>query len=276
MNIRMIAFDIDGTLKGKENHFPEINCRALQECQRRGIRLVFCSGRAFEVLRDFAKQVGVDPLMASCNGARIDASIFGPTLVEHTYDDAHSRRVYELLLASGMYFLSYTHGMAYMGNAQERYSLGRYQHHTPYTKHTDGYTYEMVEDARRLEREGTKSPYKYVALGHAYDPRFEEIRTQIAGMNMSVSSSSKYNFEIMMPGVDKGAAIRFLAEREGISMENVMAFGDNTNDLPMLNAAGWPVAMQNGEDCVKAVAKLIAPENTAGGVGQVIEKYILN
>jgi len=57
-DIRMMAFDMDGTLKGSGSAFPEINCRALQECERRGIKLLFASGRTFEVLRGFAAKVG--------------------------------------------------------------------------------------------------------------------------------------------------------------------------------------------------------------------------
>ena len=82
MDIRMMGFDMDGTLYGSNGEFPEINCRALQECERRGIKLVFCSGRPFETLREFAKKVGVNPILASYNGARIDETINGPTLKE--------------------------------------------------------------------------------------------------------------------------------------------------------------------------------------------------
>ena len=54
-----------------------------------------------------------------------------------------------------------------------------------------------------------------------------------------------------------------------------MAFGDMTNDISMLQAAGWPVAMENGEDSVKACARIIAPDHNLGGVGLTLEKYVL-
>ena len=163
-----------------------------------------------------------------------------------------------------------------MGNSQVRHELGRYSHHDPYTKESDGYFYEWVDSEERLLSEGTKNTYKYVALGHAYDPRFDNLIRQVDNLHMSISSSSRYNIEFMMPGVDKGLAVRYFAEREGIPLENVMAFGDNTNDLPMLEIVGWPVVMENGEEQVKAKARIIAPHHDKGGVGQIIEEYVLN
>lgn len=275
MKIQMMAFDIDGTLRGREG-FPEINRLALQECERRGIRLIFCSGRSFEALRGFAKEIGVNPLMASCNGARIDASVDGPILAEYTYDEESSRRVYHMLRDSGMYYMALTRGKTYMCNAWVRPSLGdRYSHHIPGIVVEDGYAYERVEDETRMAMEGIKNTYKYVVMGQPYDPKFAELKAQVEDMRLSVSSASRRNMEFMMPGVDKGMAVRFLAQREGIPLENIMAFGDNTNDLPMLNVAGWPVAMENGEDIVKDAARIIAPHHDEGGVGQVIEKYVL-
>ena len=53
----------------------------------------------------------------------------------------------------------------------------------------------------------------------------------------------------MHPQADKGAAVRFAAEHLGVAPEQVMVFGDNSNDLPMFRYAGWPVAMGNGEKC---------------------------
>lgn len=81
--------------------------------------------------------------------------------------------------------------------------------------------------------------------------------------------------EFMPPGVDKGFAVRRICREMGISADQVMAFGDQTNDIPMLQAAGWPVAMENGEDSVKAVARLIAPDHDLGGVGLTLQRYIL-
>ena len=274
-DIRMLGFDMDGTLLAANGEFPERNCRALQECERRGIKLVFCSGRNFETLRMFALRVGVNPLLASTNGARIDASVDGPTLLERTYDDAHAQAVYRAMSEAKVYFLAFTRGHTYM--AHPEYRVGRHCKHVKATTNAPigGLPYEQVVDDERLRLEGTVHPYKFVACGEMNDPRFDGIFAKIRHLRMSVSSSAGDNFEVMMPGVDKGFAMRFLAEREGIAPEQVMVFGDHTNDIPMLEYAGWPVVMGNGAAEAKRLARVLAPTNDESGVAQVIEQYVL-
>lgn len=274
-DIRMMAFDMDGTLKGKGDYFPEINCRALRECERRGIKLLFCSGRTYEVLRTFAAEVGVSPFLASANGACIDASCEGPRLAEHFFDLETAEFIFGVLKDMNMYFTVLTPGQTHMCNAHVRGGIPQCIHHRPGIEYVDGRRYERVEDDERTASEALHQVYKFVILGGDYDPRFEVIREKVAHLGLSVSKANRFNLELMMPGVDKGLAVRYFARREGIPLENVMAFGDQTNDLPMLEAVGWPVAMENAEDCVKAKARIIAPHHDEGGVGQIIEKYVL-
>ena len=132
MNIRMLALDIDGTLLDDKRQLPEINRRALQECERRGIRIALISGRSFEVIRIFARQWGIHPMIAAANGTRVEESEFGPTLSEACFDSADAQRICRTIEDSGMYFNVYRRGKCYMGNAHVKESLGpRYAHHIP-------------------------------------------------------------------------------------------------------------------------------------------------
>jgi len=276
MNIRLLAFDIDGTLMDSNKQFPEINRRALQACERRGMHIALISGRSFELMRQFARDLGISPILCACNGARIEQSATGPTLAEFTFSRPDAERICRTLEESGMYFNAYRKGKCYLGNPHVRPSLGpRYAHHIPGIVGEAGYEYETVSDRDRLWGEGMNGVYKFVVLGMPYDPGFMAIRAQLADMNLSVSSASRRNTEFMPTGIDKGFAVRLLCEKLKISAENVMAFGDQTNDIPMLRAAGFGVAMLNAEDSVKACARIIAPDNNSGGVGLVLQEKIL-
>lgn len=275
-DIRLLALDIDGTLMNSKKEFPEINRRALQECERRGIRAALISGRSFELMRKFAQELGIHPIMAASNGSRIEAGENGPTLEENCFTREQAERVCRILEESGMYFNSYRRGKCYLGNSHVRPSLGpRYAHHVPGVCGDPGYLYETVDDRDRLWSEGLNGVYKFVVLGMPYDPGFDGIAAQLADMHLSVSKASRRNMEFMPSGIDKGFAVRRLCRELSISPEQVMAFGDQTNDIPMLRAAGWPVAMENGEDSVKAAARLIAPDHDLGGVGLTLQKYVL-
>ena len=218
----------------------------------------------------------MEPFIISVNGARVDAGPGGPTLVEHVYDDEHTRVVYEAMRASGLYYTVYTRGHTYMGNSAQRFLYSRFGHHYAHVSHSGPYVYEMVDDEERLRAEGLVHPYKFVALGTEHDARFQGILDAVSPLNMSISSSRADNLEVMMPGVDKGTALAFLAERLGIPREQVMAFGDNTNDLPMLAYAGASVAMENGEESVRRAARFIAPHHAEGGVGKFLFEKVLS
>lgn len=276
LDIGMLCLDIDGTLMDAQKRFPEINCRALQACEKRGIKVALVSGRSFELMRDFARQLGIHPMMAACNGARIEAGEDGPTLGEFPLSRAAAERICRTLEESGMYFNAYRRGKCYMGNPQVRPSLGpRYAHHIPGVSGEAPYLYETVCDRDRLWNEGMEGVYKFVVMGAPYDPGFARIRDQLADMGLSVSSASRRNMEFMAPGVDKGSAVGILCRAAGIDAGRAMAFGDQTNDVPMLRACGWSVAMENAEPVVKDAARLIAPDHNLGGVGLLLKKYVL-
>ena len=267
---------MDDTLLGADKQIPEINARALRACAERGIFLALNSGRSFEGLRNFACALGVKPFIISVNGARVDEGPDGPTLLERVYDDEHTRVVYEAMRASGLYYTVYNRGHTYMANSAQRFLYSRFGHHYARVRHSGPYVYEMVDDEDRLRAEGLTGVYKFVALGGEHDTRFQGILARIAPLNMSVSSSRADNLEVMMPGVDKGSALAFLAKRLGIAREQVMAFGDNTNDLPMLAYAGASVAMENGEESVRRAARFIAPHHAEGGVGKFLFEKVLS
>lgn len=276
MDVKMLALDIDGTLMDAEKRFPEINCRALRACEARGIRVALISGRSFELMRGFARELGVNAILAACNGARIEADANGPLLFERTFSRAQAERICRTLEESDMYFTVYSRGKCYMGNPHIRPSLGpRYAHHVPGITGDAEYPYETVCDRGRLWREALDGTYKFVVMGAPYDPGFQKIRDRLADMRLSNSSASKRNCEFMPTGVDKGSAVRVLCEKYAIPAGQVMAFGDQTNDIPMLNAAGCPVAMGNAEPAVKEAARIIAPDHNLGGVGLVLYQYVL-
>lgn len=274
MDIRLMAFDLDGTLLDDKRKIPEKNARALRRAAEKGIKLMICSGRAFEVQAGFMQEIGIDPIFASANGARIDASMHGPTIAESPIPEEAAKRIFELLMENGMYFMTYARGRSYMLNVDEQKRLKKH-HHAPGITHYGDLPFEIVGDVARCREECWKEAYKFVCFGEDYDPRFDRLKAGLADLGLSISSSWRDNMEIMRPGIDKGYAIRRVCGEYGIPLENVMVFGDNTNDMPMLEIAGWPVVMANGEKCAVDMARIVAPPNHEAGVGEVIEKYVL-
>jgi Cof subfamily protein (haloacid dehalogenase superfamily) len=87
--------------------------------------------------------------------------------------------------------------------------------------------------------------------------------------------SQNYILEIVPTGINKGEAIKFLAQHYNIDISEVIAIGDDENDISMIMAAGLGVAMKNAKSCVKEVADYITSSNEENGVGKVINEFIL-
>ena len=81
--------------------------------------------------------------------------------------------------------------------------------------------------------------------------------------------------ELNAPGVHKGRALAALAQRLGLTADQVMAFGDADNDLEMLEYARWSFAMGNAAPEAKAAAKHVTGANDEGGVAMAVEEYVL-
>ena len=104
------------------------------------------------------------------------------------------------------------------------------------------------------------------------DDFFELVSRTLGGVAESTHSSSSALVEISAAGVTKAAGLAWLCEREGVTAEDVVAFGDMPNDVPMLTWAGHAVAMGNAHPAVVAVADEVTATNDEDGVAVVLRK----
>lgn len=96
------------------------------------------------------------------------------------------------------------------------------------------------------------------------------------GDQTSQMYSETYYYEIMPKDVSKGHALLEIAEYLGIDQENIIAFGDQDNDMSMIQMAGVGVAMGNAIDSLKAAADYVTLTNNEDGIAVYLEKYLLN
>jgi hypothetical protein len=124
-----------------------------------------------------------------------------------------------------------------------------------------------------------REPTKVLALSHdtdLIDRLFGTLRQHYTPAELYITKSVATFFEATNPFVSKGEAVRYLAEDLlGIGANNVMAIGDNFNDLEAIEYAGTGVAMGNAPDEVKAVAQWVAPDVEQDGAAAAIEEFLL-
>lgn len=269
-DIRLIASDVDGTMLPRGGVISERLRTAIRRCREVGIPFIIASGRWIGAMGDVIRQSGVEGMpMIIANGAAIIGADGAP-MREWLLHDADTRRVYDILRRFDVQINGYKRGELFCVNtgALKRRSA-------MITGYIGGAGYRLVtDDVETFEREALHDAYKLEALSE--DPAVvAAVQAALADVGLSVTHSSGRNVEIMAAGVNKGSALRWLAGALGVPLAHCMAFGDNMNDLDMLNAAGWSVAMGNGDDAVIEAARIVAPADADDGVARVIEGWVL-
>lgn len=275
MDIKLIALDLDGTLLTSDKKLSDRNRRALEECIRRGIYIVPCTGRTFEGIPSPVREIEGIRYAILTNGAQIQDVKDGKVIEKRGLDWEKAVQVIDRIKDCTLMYDSYVDGR---GKADRRF-LDNLEY------------YEIRPEICRLIRE-TRDPIPslrefLIAERPSLDKMNiyfkgcdretkQKVRRELAGIQgILVTSSMPNNLEINGEGASKGNAIRILAGRLGIPVSQTMAFGDGENDKSMMEMAGIGVAMENGSPAVKACAGLTAPPNDEDGVAKVIERLIL-
>lgn len=269
MNIALIVSDIDDTLLPKGGEISDRTRRAVAALNEKNIPFVLASGRWFPSTVSVAEEVGCrGPLIVAGGGCVITTA--GEVRKEFCMADADVKAAYDLLRDSGALVTSYVRGAIYRLNAKS-------MENRPPEKlsYFGGDLFEVVDDdVRRFEAEALAGVYKMEAYSND-GSLLKDLRARLAERGLEVTSSFRTNIEITTRGFGKGTALLWLAESLGVPRESVMAFGDNTNDMQMLAAAGWSVAMGNAVPELKAMARMVADDCAADGLARAIEEYVL-
>ena len=119
-----------------------------------------------------------------------------------------------------------------------------------------------------------------IEVQYDYTPEMDKLIMDVVRAHPSPKWSAVRTFpgtvEFMTPGLNKGVAVRRYAERNGIPLSEIMAFGDMDNDIPMIEVAGWGVCMANGCDECKAVADAVTEYGVLeDGMGRYLDEYVL-
>lgn len=270
MDIRIVAMDLDGTLLNGEGRLTGRTKETLRRCEAKGVKMVLASGRGFESTRVFAVETGLHSPLICANGARVEGSPYGPTILEKTIPPELSKQVVRILLESGIYFVCYARGINYNIHMSD---IRRGQ--VPRNAYDEQFVLRYSEDEDEMLREGVGNAYKYVAFTKDLEALARLRKRLETETDARIMSSWWDNVEIIPNDGGKGQALAFLGERYGFEPEQMMAFGDAMNDWDMMRVAGWPVAMGNAVDELKSAARLITAPNTEDGVALALEKYVL-
>lgn len=272
-SIKLIAIDLDGTLLNNQKELPQRNIEAIEKAVKQGMEIVICTGRTLPSVRPLLEQLsldGQDGYLILQNGTVIHRL---PSLevVRQTTLQREARQALIDFIApydkQGGFLISFDQDNMWVSS---EYDFNEW----------------VIKDAAILKTEPQRLPHRdFVSAENLHkamviaEPSvvdlIEQAVTDAVRTHLAPVRSVEYVLEFLPYGFNKASALKDLAGHLGIEADEVMAIGDQLNDLEMLQWAGTGVAMGNAVEALVAVADVQTATNEEAGVAQIIERLLI-
>ena len=269
--IKLLVVDIDGTIAGKSNEIREPVKQAILAARSRGVKVAVATGRMYRSALRFHRDIGSTLPLICYQGAWIQDPATQKML---RHQPLSKQRALELLEHFEEPHLRSLLSINFYIN--DRLYVPEFTAATRLYAERSGIEHTLIKD---LRRDIPGEPTKVLALcetPEVLEGLLSSMRERYTPAELYLTRSVATFFEATHPLANKGAAVQYIAEDLlGLRPENVMAIGDNFNDVEMIAYAGVGVAMGNAPDAVKAGANWVAPDVEEDGVAAAIEEFVL-
>ena len=274
-DIRLIAIDIDGTLLDPHFQVSAANLDALRRAHDRGIEIILVTGRRHTFALPIAKALGFDLWLITSNGA-VTRSTNGEAFHRDLLPRSTALKLVQYMIDfRGNCVLTFDHegkGALALETMEElNLSIQKWLEKNS----------QYLEFVRPLERCLTEDPIQAMfcgtvakmgtAMEHLARAQFTDeitvLRTQYIARDLTI-------VDVLNQGCSKGHAVERWATHRGLAREQVMAIGDNYNDIEMLAFAGFPVIMGNASDDLKQNGWTVTLGNDQSGVAAAVEQVL--
>ncbi|MGW3662139.1 HAD family hydrolase [Streptomyces sp. NPDC005141] len=256
--VRLVCTDLDGTLLDSSGAIRERTLSTLVEAGRAGVAVVGVTGRPVRDTLDLARRYGLSGPVVCSNGAvtvdvasgrLLDCRGFGP-------GDAAGilRAVRDAVPGIAL-------GVDFVSGLRLEAAFARLV--------PNAWAHLPLEDT---SAPADGDPVTKILAAHPMllVDELAAVLAAVAGDRAVITRSTGDFLELSAPGVDKGEALRLLAERRGLPLEHTAAVGDMPNDIPMLRVAGLAAAVANAHEDTLRAADIVLPSNDDEGVAALI------
>lgn len=272
----MVAFDIDGTLVDSAGVLRPSVRDAVRAVMAEGVLVTLATGRRFQAASEVASELGVELPLVLHGGTLIQDSLSAEVIYEDVIPLPALGAVVRAVEAAGhqpVLYRSPSAGSELLAGPPERDSeaAGKYLARQPHVRrlsyeelprHTHVISVGVFEDEdvmRPLLADLARNP-AVTTLYWEPDPNYADY---------------PYLVDVVNKGCSKAKALAFLAESYGVTMAEVMAIGDQVNDLDMISAVGLGVAMGNAIQGVRDRARVVVGTNDEDGVVEALRRFVL-
>ncbi len=283
MSIKLVASDLDGTIIDRNNNISEKNFKAIDKLHEKNIDFAICTGKSYSVSQKVCKQFNANFGIFG-NGTQIIDFRTGKELLRNTLSKE------DLLFCSTLAKRYNFHIHLYTDNeiiTEELKYMDLRNFLLRNKNSTEGLKFKIVDDIiGYIERNPIEVFSAVVSTESAMLPSFESllsvnkniVYTYISkrGKYRDTTINKDYEYLNISPlHINKNEALNFLATHLEIAKKDMLAIGDNVNDLEMVKEAGIGVAVHDAYDDLKNVAKYVTNASaTEGAFAEAIEKFI--
>jgi Cof subfamily protein (haloacid dehalogenase superfamily) len=272
--IRLLALDIDGTLLDSDGRIPAANREAVARAIDAGVEVALATGRRYDFARPIFESLPGPLTLILSNGA-IVKNRDGQTVIRSLLP----RQTAHAVLAD---FPEHRASAAVVFDrpreGQVVFEAIDWEH--PRHRRFFEVNRPFLAEVSPLENCLTEDPIQVMFSGGCVEMRglFERLQQRVDGFSTALTEYEHRDFslvDVVTAGCSKGSALRAWAGERGFARDEVMAMGDNLNDLQMLEFAGTAVLMGNALPELKARGWPVTGSNNEAGVAHAIDRYVL-
>ncbi|HFQ5481399.1 TPA: Cof-type HAD-IIB family hydrolase [Streptococcus agalactiae] len=269
-DIKILALDLDGTLFTTDKKVSEENKVALKAAREKGIKVVITTGRPLKAIGNLLEDlelVSDEDYSITFNGGLVQQNT-GKILTKTAMTRQEVEDIHEELYQVGLPTDILSEGTVY--------SIANKGHHSQYHLANPLLEFIEVDDLEQVPKDVVYNKIVSVIDATYLDQQIAKLPDRLK-VDYEMFKSRDIILELMPKGVHKAVGLELLTKHLGLDSSQVMAMGDEANDLSMLEWAGLGVAMANGIPEAKAIAKATTIcNNDESGVAEAIGKYILS
>jgi Cof subfamily protein (haloacid dehalogenase superfamily) len=272
--IKLIGIDIDGTLLDSRGQMPADNRDAIHEAVAAGVHVALVTGRSFPFARPVADPLPATTTLIVSNGA-IERAMDGTTLARRLLDRSVALRVLHVTRP-----FRDSAALIFDRDAERQVVFETMDWEQPNRKGYWSRNQSLIDRSVPLELALTEDPIQVMFNGGVLQMRSLAEALDEEAREYAISLTEYEHRDITLidvtsPAATKGRALAWRAEQMGITADEVMAIGDNFNDLEMLEFAGTPVVMGNAVDALRTRGWHVTGGQDEGGLAQAIRRFVV-
>ena len=274
MPVRLIGIDIDGTLLDSRGQMPADNRDAIHEAVAAGVHVALVTGRSFPFARPVAEPLPLAITLIVSNGA-IERAMDGSTLARRLLDRDVARGVLETTRP-----FRDAAALIFDRDADRQVVFETMDWEQPNRKGYWSRNQSLIDRCVPLELALTEDPIQVMFNGGVLQMRSlaDALDQEARAFAVSLTEYEHRDFaliDVTAPAATKGRALAWRAGQMGIGPDEVMAIGDNFNDLEMLEFAGTAVVMGNAVEPLRTRGWPVTGNQDDAGLAQAIRRYAL-